>query len=225
MIMKGETGHNVRKERESMRSAAWCAQQLQEGKLLVLPTETVYGLAASPWLSGSIDELYRIKKRPSAMPLILHYASYEEALRDIQEIPMAWRLAEIFMPGPLTLIVPAVWPCRLSGILATDPSVELRKTLAIRVPSHPFFQEVAHRFAGPIAASSANLSGQVPLVEHEDLSAFFEPQGVAVVPVGPSPLGLASTILSLENPQAPRLLREGSLKRKQLEEVIHCTIL
>ena len=129
------------------------ADLLKRGEALILPTETVYGLAASALNPSAINKIFEIKGRPRDNPLIVHVSSIEQAEGIASDLPEEfYHLAKRFWPGPLTLIVK-----RGEGIPAEVSAGH--PTVAIRMPSHPIAKRVIE-LAGPLAAPSANLSGR-----------------------------------------------------------------
>ncbi len=133
-------------------SAQEAIQQLLNGKVVAIPTETVYGLAASVGHPDALASIYTLKGRPKDNPMILHGASVEQLLPFVEGWSQVHQVcADAFWPGPLTLIlraskqVPSIITARLD-------------TVAIRVPNHPLALEILEH-TGPLAAPSANLSG------------------------------------------------------------------
>ena len=124
---------------------------LREGRLVILPTETVYGLAADAGNARAVAVLYAAKGRPRFNPLIAHVADLEAAERIARFDARARALAERFWPGPLTLVLPA-----RDGV--SDLARGGLETTAVRAPSHPLAQAVLRGFGGPVAAPSANHS-------------------------------------------------------------------
>jgi L-threonylcarbamoyladenylate synthase len=135
---------------------AFAASLLVSGDLVGMPTETVYGLAADATQGEAVAAIYAAKGRPSFNPLISHVASLEQAHQHGVFNADALRLAEAFWPGPLTLVVP---------FRPTSPVSDLARagldTIALRMPSHPVARALIAQAGVPVAAPSANLSGQV----------------------------------------------------------------
>jgi L-threonylcarbamoyladenylate synthase len=126
---------------------------LRAGDLVAFPTETVYGLGADARNPAALQRVYALKGRPANHPLILHLASIKELPRWVANVPeVAYRLAEIHWPGPLTLVLPRA--ADVSDVLTGGQT-----TLAVRVPSHPVAQSLLQAFGGGIAAPSANRYG------------------------------------------------------------------
>jgi len=187
------------------------AALLKEGKLVVFPTETVYGLGASALDETAAARIYEAKGRPSDNPLIIHFAHAEDAEKYAEVSPSFLKLADLFMPGPLTVILPKkdCIPFSVTGGLST---------VAVRVPSHPIAHQLLVTAGIPIAAPSANRSGRpsCTTVEHviEDMNGKVD----AILDGGESDLGLESTILLPRGDNEVVLLRPGAITIEMLTE-------
>ncbi|MFW5454077.1 L-threonylcarbamoyladenylate synthase [Thioalkalivibrio sulfidiphilus] len=177
---------------------------LRAGKLVALPTETVYGLAADATSAGAVRAIFHAKGRPADHPLIVHIAAAEQLPVWADQVPeAAWRLASAFWPGPLTLVLPvapAVSPLLTGG----------QATIALRVPAHPVFQAVLRRFGRGLAAPSANPFGRISPTTAAHVQRHLAGRIAAVVDGGPCPVGIESTIVDLSGDQ-PRILRPGAI--------------
>lgn len=191
-------------------------EALAAGRLVGMPTETVYGLAANAWQPAAVRGIFAAKGRPSSNPLIVHVASVER-LSDAIEWPpppvVARQLERLasFWPGPLTVICP-----RSSKI--PDEVTAGRSTVAVRIPGHEVARKLLQRCPFPLAAPSANRSGYISptLAEHVcDCSGLGDAVSL-VLDGGPCLYGVESTILLLGD--HPRLLRPGSITAEQLAE-------
>jgi L-threonylcarbamoyladenylate synthase len=187
---------------------------LRAGKLVAFPTETVYGLGADATDDHAVAAIFAAKGRPSFNPLIVHVASRESAERLVQFNAAAQRLADLFWPGPLSLILPRRADCRISLLCSAGLD-----TLAVRVPRQPLAQTLIAKFGRPIAAPSANRSGRV---SPTDASHVQDELGDAVAMIldgGPCRIGLESTVIDLTCDPA-RILRPGGLAREALEALV-----
>ncbi len=189
------------------------AQILRAGGLVAFPTETVYGLGADAASEKAVARLYAVKGRPADHPVIIHFASPDQAFTWAREIPPAAReLAQRFWPGPLTLILKR-------STLAKDLVTGGQDTVGLRVPSHPVAQELLKAFSGAVAAPSANRFGRVSPTTaahvREDLGNDVE----LVLEGGPSDVGIESTIVDL-SAGAAVLLRPGAISREQIEAIV-----
>ncbi len=195
---------------------------LQEGGLVAIPTETVYGLAADADNEESIAKIYPAKKNHNTHPLIVHVANKEAISSWAREVPEdAWKLVEAFWPGPLTLILKR-------SERAKDFVTGNQDTVALRCPSHPLTRELLQSFdAGKgngVAAPSANPFGKISptLAQHvkDDLGLASEGGSVdLILDGGACDIGIESTILDLTGPQ-PRILREGAITEPMMSKVL-----
>jgi len=189
------------------------AQALRLGGLVMLPTETVYGLAADAGNAEAVARLYEAKGRPRFNPLIAHVSDLEAAERVAILDDRGRALARAFWPGPLTLVASA----RTDGGVCDLARAGL-DTVAVRVPAHPLAQGLLAAFGGPVVAPSANRSGRP---SPTTLADAMEETGDAVAVAldgGPCRVGLESTVVAcLDGPL--RLLRAGGLERAAIETV------
>jgi tRNA threonylcarbamoyl adenosine modification protein (Sua5/YciO/YrdC/YwlC family) len=174
---------------------------------VVVPTDTVYGLAASLRAAGGVDELFRQKGRPreKAIPVLGHDPAALEAVASFDERA---RVAARLWPGPLTIVLPRA-PGFTADLGGTGDSV------AVRIPEHPLVLELLS-ITGPLAVTSANLSGRPPLTTAQDARRVF-PSGMAVLDGGTCE-GAPSTVLDLTG--EPRILRAGALDAGDLQALM-----
>lgn len=186
---------------------------LREGGLVAFPTETVYGLGGDGLQETAAARIYAAKGRPSDNPLILHIAEVSDIEKLAVDIPeLAYRLAEKFWPGPMTMILKKdpIVPYATTGGL---------ETVAIRMPSDEIAREIIKASGTYIAAPSANLSGRPSptKAEHviEDLSGRIE----MIVDGGDSDIGLESSIIDLSG-DVPMILRPGYITKEDFEQIV-----
>ena len=198
---------------------------LHAGKLVAIPTETVYGLGADASNPLAIQAIYQLKGRPANHPLIVHVQAPLEHSQDkahdwlailspwARHIPeSAFILIEHFWPGPLTLVFQ-------KSRLVLDALTGGQDTIAIRSPSHPLAQELLRGFRGGIAAPSANRFGKVsPSSAAHVRSEFIDQDDLLILDGGDCQFGIESTILDVSGDGEPRLLRPGSISPKQIKE-------
>ena len=183
---------------------------LRAGELAAFPTDTVYGVGALVWDAAAVHKLYLAKLRPAdkAIPVLLaDPADLPLVARDLP--PAASRLAAAFWPGPLTLVIP-----KAPGI--PDEVTAGNDTLAVRVPDHDLARALIRAVGAPLAATSANLSGQPSPVTAGDVETQLAGRVAIILDGGPCPGGVPSTIVDLTGPE-PRLLRPGPIS---LDEII-----
>ncbi len=185
---------------------------LRDARLVGMPTETVYGLAADAADPHAVARLYAAKGRPRFNPLISHVASLEAAAAEGELDERASTLAKRFWPGPLTLVVPAATTARTCDLARAGLA-----TIALRVPRHPVALELLQAFGGPLAAPSANPSGRLSPTRADDVATAFGDAVELVLDGGPCEAGIESSIVSLLRGEPARLLRPGAIAREQLE--------
>jgi L-threonylcarbamoyladenylate synthase len=185
---------------------------LRAGGLVVLPTDTVYGVAAHALLPAAVARLYDAKGRSAekAIPLLL---ADVDGLRQVASTvpPAAWALARRFWPGALSLVVPR-------SPYVPDVVTGGGDTVAVRVPDHPVPRALIRRLACPLAATSANRSGEPAPVTAREAQVALADWVALVLDGGPCPGGLASTVLDL-TASPPRVLRPGPLSEAHLRAV------
>lgn len=188
---------------------------LSGGGLVAIPTETVYGLAANALDGEAVKKIFKAKGRPADNPLIVHIADFDDIKRFslVSEIPeKAYKLAEAFWSGPLTVIMPK------GKAIADEVSAGL-DTVAIRFPSHKTAQAVIKAAGCPLAAPSANLSGSPSPTTAAHVMSDLNGKIDAVVDGGECVVGLESTVITLAL-EKPRLLRPGGITVEEIESVI-----
>jgi L-threonylcarbamoyladenylate synthase len=188
------------------------AAALKAGSLVILPTETVYGLGADARDAHAVAKIYEAKGRPRFNPLIAHLAEAAAAMRIGDFDDRARALAAAFWPGPLTLVVPfreGVCDLARAGL----------DTVALRVPAHPLAQTILAAFGGPVVAPSANRSGRPSPTTFDDAMEETGFAAGAAVDGGACTVGLESTVIACLG-EAPQLLRPGGLARDEIEAVV-----
>jgi len=186
---------------------------LRCGELVILPTETVYGLAADAADAKAVAALYAAKGRPSFNPLIAHVADLAAAERIAVFDERARALARRFWPGPLTLVAPVRDPAAVCDLARAGLD-----TVAVRVPSHPLARALLAAFGGAVVAPSANRSGRPSPTNLADALEETGSAAGASLDGGPCQVGLESTVVALID--APLLLRPGAVTREQIEAVV-----
>lgn len=192
------------------------AALLAQGRVVALPTETVYGLAARADDDKAVAQIFATKGRPADHPLIVHVADADAAAAFCPALPpLAQRLTEACWPGPLSVVV-----ARRPGV--ADAAAGHQPTVALRCPSHPLFHEVlaeARRLGVPgLAAPSANRFGRVSPTTAAHVRQEFG-DAVAVLDGGPCEVGIESTIVDCTR-EFPVLLRPGQIDAARLEALL-----
>ena len=194
-------------------TAEIAAELIKKGELVAIPTETVYGLGANGLEESAVAKIFEAKGRPQDNPLILHLSEAAEMERYCHSIPQeAYRLAEKFWPGPLTMVLPAkdCVPRRTTGGLST---------VAVRCPDSDITREIIRLSGVPLAAPSANISGKPSTTTAEHVRHDHDGRIDAIVDGGACRVGVESTIVDLTDSPA-RLLRPGGITPEQLVEVL-----
>lgn len=187
---------------------------IREGGLVAFPTETVYGLGGDALNPQSSEKIYRAKGRPSDNPLIVHIADMEALDAIVREVPEnARKLARLFWPGPLTLIL------HKSDIVPYETTGGL-DTVAVRMPIHFVARELIREAGGYIAAPSANRSGRPSPTTAKYVIEDMDGRIEMIIDGGDVPIGLESTIVDL-TVEEPTILRPGFITRQMLETVLN----
>lgn len=171
---------------------------LSNGKLLVYPTETIYGIGGNPFEESVIEKIIEVKKAPPDKKISVAYSSLEQASQYLDIPDLAWELGEEFLPGPLTIVV------------ETDDGTE-----GIRVPDHPMAQAIIKDF-GPITSTSANVHGRPDPID-VDTARIQLGDGITLyVNCGNCKYGMGTTVAKITDKL--EILREGVVEREDLEE-------
>ncbi len=188
-----------------------CAEIIRDGGLVAFPTETVYGLGVSAFRAEAVPKVFEAKGRPSDNPLIVHVAYPEDAEDIAQTSELYYKLAERFMPGPLTVILPKKdnIPEAVTGGL---------DSVGVRCPSHPVAHKLIIEAGVPIAAPSANLSGAPSPTLGVHVMRDMKGRADAVIDGGSCDFGLESTVIKLFGEDAV-ILRPGAVTEEELSEV------
>lgn len=190
------------------------AELLCSGHLVAFGTETVYGLGADATDNRAVARVFEAKGRPHFNPLICHYPDADAAFSDVVASEMAHALAAAFWPGPLTMVLPRRVTCPVALLAGAGLD-----TLALRVPADTTAQALLRACGRPIAAPSANRSGQVSPTTADHVADGLSGRIDAILDSGPCPVGVESTVLDLSGGR-PFLLRPGGVTREAIEAVI-----
>ncbi|NOG73423.1 L-threonylcarbamoyladenylate synthase [Roseicella sp. DB1501] len=194
------------------------AALLRQGALVAFPTETVYGLGGDATNAEAVAGIFAAKGRPHFNPLICHYPSAEAAFADVRADDRARRLAERFWPGALTLVLPRAAGCRVELLAGAGLD-----TLAVRVPANPLARALLAEVGRPVAAPSANRSGQVSPTTAQHVLDGLGGRIAAVLDGGPCEVGVESTVLDLTGNEADGaavLLRPGGVPVEAIEALL-----
>ncbi len=189
------------------------AEIIRRGGLVGIPTETVYGLGANGLDPKAVSRIFEAKGRPQDNPLILHITDVSWLERYCKEIPLtAYKLAEAYWPGPMTMILPR-------KDMVPDAVTAGLDTVGMRCPSHILCHELIRLADVPIAAPSGNTSGRPSPTTADHMREDMDGKIDAIVDGGPCSVGVESTIIDLTC-TPPRMLRPGGISLEQLRAVL-----
>ena len=186
---------------------------LEQGNVIGIPTETVYGLAGNTFDIEAVTKIFEVKNRPTFDPLIVHTNSIERLSDFVQFIPeKASLLAQKFMPGPLTMLLP-----KHSSI--PDLVTSGLDTVAVRIPNHPLTLELLQSLAFPLAAPSANPFGYISPTSAQHVAQQLGEKIPYILDGGECQIGLESTIVGFENEEVI-VYRKGGLAIEEIEKIV-----
>lgn len=201
-------------ETAAPQGIAEAVEHLRNGRLVAFPTETVYGLGGDATSDLSVSRIFAAKERPSFNPLIIHLPDVTAARNHVIFDDRAKRLADLFWPGALTLVLPRQPDCRISLLASAGLD-----SLAVRMPAHPLAQQLLRAVGRPLAAPSANRSGRVSPTTAAHVRDELADRVSLILDGGPCRVGLESTVLDLTTEPA-RLLRPGGIAQGAIEAAI-----
>ena len=199
--------------KDNLAGISAAAEILKADGIVAVPTETVYGLAASAYSDTAISKVFAAKGRPQDNPLIVHISDFEMLSDVVSDFPKEARaLAEKFWPGPLTMVLP-------KGEKVADSVSRGLSTVAVRMPNNRVALDIIKAAGIPLAAPSANLSGSPSPTTADHVISDLDGKIDAVVMSGSCEVGLESTVVSLFT-DPPRLLRPGFVTAEELKEIL-----
>jgi L-threonylcarbamoyladenylate synthase len=186
---------------------------LRQGQVVAFPTDTVYGVGTHAFLPDAVTALYAAKDRPMSKAIPVLIARTDHVSRVARAVPaVAWQLAERFWPGDLTIVLPRAE--ELPAIVTGGGD-----TVAVRCPHHPIPLTLMNAIDAPLAATSANLSGQPTPTTARQVAAQLAGRLPLIIDGGDSPGGIPSTVVDLST-CPPRLLRTGAVAAQQLRRLL-----
>ncbi len=192
------------------------AALLKQGKLVAIPTETVYGLAANGLSAAAVKRIFTAKGRPADNPIILHVASIEAAIplwkATLQQLEIATSLADAFWPGPLSIVLKA--DSSVPGVVTAGLD-----SVAVRAPAGAAVQSVLRHCGFPLAAPSANLSGRPSPTCAIHVERTLGGRIAAILDGGRTTVGIESTVIDLRSDR-PQLLRPGTISANDLRSIV-----
>ena len=193
-------------------------QYLDKNHCIAVPTETVYGLAGNAYSDISVKKIFRLKKRPTNNPLIVHYSDINKLKIDCHITDNFIKLYKAFSPGPITFILKLKKESKISKLVTNN-----QKTLAVRFPKHPLFKKLLKNLSYPLAAPSANISTRLSSVQASDVIEEFGSKIRYVLDGGKCQIGIESTIINLLN--KPTILRFGGLDISKINKILKKKVL
>ena len=193
-------------------------QYLDKNHCIAVPTETVYGLAGNAYSDISVKKIFRLKKRPTNNPLIVHYSDINKLKIDCHINDNFIKLYKELSPGPITFILKLKKESKISKLVTNN-----QKTLAVRFPKHPLFKKLLKNLSYPLAAPSANISTRLSSVQASDVIEEFGSKISYVLDGGKCQIGIESTIINLLN--KPTILRFGGLDISKINKILKKKVL
>ena len=189
------------------------AELIKQGKIVVFPTETVYGIGTNGLDEKAVKKLYEVKQRPLKKPISLLVADMEmvnEIAKDITEIE--YKIMEKFFPGPLTIILK-------KKDIVPDIVTSGQDTVGVRMPSGEIARKLVEMSGVPIAAPSANITGEPSGTNLQEIKKHFKGKADCFIDGGDSELGISSTIVQVVDGEI-QILRQGIITLEQIEKEI-----
>ena len=186
---------------------------LNDGGIIVFPTETVYGLGANAEDDAAVLKIFNIKKRPKFNPLICHFKNIKSVKKQALFTNDAKKLTEKFWPGPLTIILKKRNDSTISNIASSG-----LKTVACRIPSNQIVKKIFKNFNGIIAAPSANISSKLSATSKKHVLNNFGNK-IYIIDGGKTVYGIESTVIDLTE-KIPKILRYGAIDKEEIKKII-----
>ena len=190
---------------------------LDSKECIAVPTETVYGLAGNAYSDSSVKKIFKLKKRPSNNPLIVHYYNLKALEHDCIINEDFKKLYNKFSPGPLTYVLKLKKNSKISKFVTNN-----KNTVAIRFPKHPLLRRLLKVLSYPLAAPSANISSKLSSVQPSDVKEEFGRKLKYILKGGRCSIGVESTIINLAD--NPSILRLGGLSVSKIKKIIFLDI-
>ncbi len=198
---------NVNPECPSLDVVKEAVKVLRDGGIVVIPTDTVYGLAADPFNEDAVKRVYEVKERSKSKPLPILLGEAHHAFKLVKPTQLFWSLAMKHWPGPLTLVADPVEG--LPGHLSRWEGI------GVRLPNCTLCRVIARKLGGAIIGTSANISGMEPPRTAAQAMSMLGDQVDLYLDGGPTFLGVSSTVVDTRG-EEPRIIREGYIRREAL---------
>jgi L-threonylcarbamoyladenylate synthase len=190
---------------------------LNNGQVVGLPTETVYGLGGNAYSKKPLEKIYKLKGRPRSNPLIIHYYGFKNALKDVISNKNFEILFKKFCPGPITFVLKKKNNSKINSLSCANLN-----TIAIRFPKHRLVRSILKKINYPLAMPSANKSTNVSPVKAVDVFDEFGKKIKLIIDGGTCRVGIESTVIDLT--KSPNILRPGIIGRKEIEKILKSKI-
>ena len=188
-------------------------KNIENNNVIGIPTETVYGLAGNAYSNKSSKKIFKLKKRPTFNPLIIHFKNLNDLKKDVVLNSDFKKLHDAFCPGPITFILKKKKISKISKIATAG-----KKTVAVRIPKHKVTRDLLNILKFPLAAPSANISSKLSPTSAEDVFEEFGNKIKFILDGGQCKIGLESTIVDLTG--KPSILRPGSVTLEKIQKVL-----
>ena len=190
-------------------------KKILEGEIVFIPTDTVYGIVASPYKNKAIKKIFSIKKRSSNNSLVLLCSNYKMAKKYAIFNKTANNLKKKFWPGPLTLILK-----KKSSLKISKKWISKNNSIGIRIPDHNVPKKIINKCNFPIFCTSANISGKKSCRDIKDIVKNFKNKKITIINDGKTKFGLDSTIIDVTKNKI-KILRNGYINKKKLKNLIN----
>ena len=188
-------------------------KNLNNGNIVGLPTETVYGLGGNAYSKKSIEKIFKLKGRPRSNPLIVHYFNLKDASKDVIVNERFKKLYTRFCPGPITFVLKKKFNSKINRLSTANLS-----TVAIRFPKHKVIRSILKNINFPLAMPSANKSTHISPVTAMDVFDEFKRKIKLIIDGGKCKIGIESTVIDLSN--EPKILRPGIIDKISIEKIL-----
>jgi len=190
-------------------------KKILEGEIVFIPTDTVYGIVASPYKNKAIKKIFSIKKRSANNSLVLLCSNYKMAKKYAIFNKTANNLKKKFWPGPLTLILK-----KKSSLKISKKWISKNNSIGIRIPDHNVPKKIINKCNFPIFCTSANISGKKSCRDIKDVVKNFKNKKITIINDGKTKFGLDSTIIDVTKNKI-KILRNGYINKKKLKNLIN----
>ena len=188
-------------------------KNIDNNNVIGIPTETVYGLAGNAYSNISVKKIFKLKRRPSFNPLIIHFKNLQKLKNDAVFNTDFIKLYKAFCPGPITFVLKKKKKSKISKLATVG-----KKTIAVRIPNHKVTRNLLNVLKVPLAAPSANISSKLSPTSAKDVFEEFGEKIKFILDGGRCKIGLESTIVDLT--EKPSILRPGSITIEKIQKIL-----